>query len=135
MRQPGVRGMHLSLLFWGLLSVSPALAEVPGARLPEVPQAPALPEQLHCLLVSCHLGCCAALDLCSQHGRPCTNLRRFLFLAWHRAARYFTLTSCRANNLEGHKPYFTAKLMLSSQVGGSCCCISSHLSMPYLARG
>lgn len=43
--------MDLSLLFWSLLSVSSALAEVSGARLPGgALKVPVCPEQLRCLV-------------------------------------------------------------------------------------
>jgi len=77
----GSEGCISPSFFCSLLSASPSLAEVPGARLPDgVLWAPARPEQLPCLLprVSSPSGCRALLDPCSRHGRPCTNLRRFL---------------------------------------------------------
>lgn len=102
----GSEGCISPCSFWGLLSGGPALAEVPGARLPDGIQEPAHPEQLCCLLPS--------RLLCSQHGRPCTNLRRFLFLAWHKAACYFMLSSCRANNSEVTNLISQLKLILTS---------------------
>lgn len=102
----GSEGRISPCFFGGLLSGSPALAEVPEARLSDGIQVPAHPEQLCCLLPS--------RFLCSQHGRPCTNLRRFLFLAWHKAACYFTLSSCRENNSEVTNLISQLKLILTS---------------------
>lgn len=94
--------------FWVLLTVGPALAEVPGARLPNgVLQVPVQAEQLCCLLP--RVSCCAALDLW-HHGRPCNNPRiRLPHLAQSIGAEWL-----QHQQLEGHKHYFTAKLIPSS---------------------